>query len=60
MYADDTSILNTGQDINELQDTTTDNIRVTEQYFKINNLFINPSKHTTFSFIQNNAGRKVI
>jgi hypothetical protein len=43
MYADDTSILNIGQDINELQNITSDNIGVVEQYFEVNNLFINPS-----------------
>jgi hypothetical protein len=35
---DVTSILNTGQDINELQNITSDNIRIVEQYFKMNNL----------------------
>jgi hypothetical protein len=44
MYADDTSILNVGQDMNELQNTTANNTRVVEQYFEINNLSINPSK----------------
>jgi hypothetical protein len=44
MYADDTSILNIGQDINELQIIISDNIGVVEQYFEINNLFTNPSK----------------
>jgi hypothetical protein len=44
MYADDTSILNIEQDINELQNITSDNIGVVEQYFEINNVFINPSK----------------
>jgi hypothetical protein len=39
MYADDTSILNIGQDINDLQNITSDNIGVVEQYFEINNLF---------------------
>jgi hypothetical protein len=42
MYANDTSVMNIVQDINVLQDTTTENIRVIEQYFKMNNLFINP------------------
>jgi hypothetical protein len=41
---DDTSILNVGQDTNELQNTTSHNTGVVEQYFEINNLFINPSK----------------
>jgi hypothetical protein len=44
MYADATSILNVGQDMNELQNTTSYNIGVVEQYFEINNLSINPSK----------------
>jgi hypothetical protein len=44
MYADDTSILNIRQDINELQNITSDNTGAVEQYFEINNLFINPSK----------------
>jgi hypothetical protein len=39
-----TSILNIGQHINELQNITSDNIGVVEQYIEINNLFINPSK----------------
>jgi hypothetical protein len=44
MYADDTLILNVGQDLNELQNTTSNNIGVVEQYFEINNLSINLSK----------------
>jgi hypothetical protein len=60
MYADDTSILNVGQEMSELQNTTSNNTGVVEQYFEINNLSINPSKHTIFSFRQDNAGRKVI
>jgi hypothetical protein len=60
MYADDTWILNVGQDINELQNTTSNNTLLAEQYFEINKLSINPSKHTIFSFRQDNAGRKVI
>jgi hypothetical protein len=59
MYANETSILNVGQDMNELQNTTSNNIGVVEQYFEINKLSINPSKHTIFSFRQDNAGRKV-
>jgi hypothetical protein len=43
MYADDSSILNVGQDMNELQNTTSNNTEV-EQYFEINSLCINPSK----------------
>jgi hypothetical protein len=34
MYADETAILNTGQYINELQNITSDNIVVAEQYFE--------------------------
>jgi hypothetical protein len=44
MYADDTLILNVGQDTNELQNTTSNNVRVVEQYFEANILFISPSK----------------
>jgi hypothetical protein len=44
MYADDTSILNVGQDMSELQNTTSNNTGVVEQYFEINNPSINPSK----------------
>jgi hypothetical protein len=44
MYDDDTSILNVGQDMSELQNTTSNNTGVAEQYFEINNLSINPSK----------------
>jgi hypothetical protein len=36
--------LNVGQDLNELQNTTSNNIGVVEQYFEINNLSINPPK----------------
>jgi hypothetical protein len=36
--------LNTGQDINELEDTTAENTSVIEQQIKMNNLFINPCK----------------
>jgi hypothetical protein len=35
MHADGTSILNIGQDINELQNIISDNIGVAEQYFEI-------------------------
>ncbi|PNF31582.1 hypothetical protein B7P43_G00791 [Cryptotermes secundus] len=44
MYADDTSILNMGQNINELQYITSTNIGVVEKYFEMNDLFINPTK----------------
>jgi hypothetical protein len=44
MYFDDTSIMNMGQDINELQHITSVNLEAVEQYFEMNNLFINPSK----------------
>jgi hypothetical protein len=44
MYADDTSILNVGQDMNELQKTTSNNVEAVQQYFEINNLSMNPSK----------------
>jgi hypothetical protein len=42
MYADDTSIMNVGKDLNELQNITSNNIRIVEKYFEINTLFINP------------------
>jgi hypothetical protein len=41
-YADDTSILHVGKDGNELQNTTSNNTGVVEQYFEINNLSIKP------------------
>jgi hypothetical protein len=44
MYADDTSILTRGQDINELQNKMTKNIGVAEQYFTMNKLPVNPLK----------------
>jgi hypothetical protein len=44
MYADDTLILNVGQDMSKLQNTTSNNTGVVEQYFEINNLSISPSK----------------
>jgi hypothetical protein len=58
MYADDTSISDLGQDINELQKTTSDNRGLVEQYFETNNFKIRP-KHTTSSSRQNNVGREV-
>jgi hypothetical protein len=44
MYADDTSILTRGQDINELQNKTAKNIGMVKQYFTMNKLPINPLK----------------
>jgi hypothetical protein len=44
MYADDTTIMNIGHDIKELQKITAANTGVVEQYFEINNLLINLSK----------------
>jgi hypothetical protein len=44
MYSDGTSMLYVGQDLNELENTTSNNIGVVEQYFEINNLCINASK----------------
>jgi hypothetical protein len=44
MYAYDTSVLNMGQDINELQKTTSENTGLIEQYSETNNLSISPSK----------------
>jgi uncharacterized protein YxeA len=57
MYADDTSILNIGQDMNELQNTTSNNTGVVEQYFEINNLSINPSE-THYIFFQTRQCRQ--
>jgi hypothetical protein len=59
MYADGTSILNVGQDINELQKTTLNNVGAVEQYLEIIYLQTH-QKHTIFSSRQDNAGRKVI
>jgi hypothetical protein len=42
-YAEDTSILNIRQVINELQKTS-ENTSLVEQYFEMNNLSINPTK----------------
>jgi hypothetical protein len=42
MYVDDTLILNVGQDMNELKNTTSNNTGIVEQYFEINNLSLNP------------------
>jgi hypothetical protein len=58
MYADDTTIMNVGHDVNELQKITAANTGVVEQHFEINNLLINPSKHTTSFPRQNIADRK--
>jgi hypothetical protein len=60
LYADDTSILNVGQDMNELQNMTSNNIGRDKATFEINNLFIYQSKHGIFSSTQNNASRKLI
>jgi hypothetical protein len=44
MYADDTSIMSMGHDINDLQHVTLINIGIVEKYFEMNNLIINPTK----------------
>jgi hypothetical protein len=44
MYADYTSILTRGRDINKLKNETAKNIGVVEQYFTMNKLPINPLK----------------
>jgi hypothetical protein len=44
MHADDTSMLNIGQDINELQKRTSENTGLVEQYFETSNLSIHPTK----------------
>jgi hypothetical protein len=46
MYADDTPLLNIGQDINEHQKTTSENTGLVQQYFKTIYLYTQP-KHTT-------------
>jgi hypothetical protein len=43
MYADDTSIMNMGHDINDLQHITSINIGIVKKYFEMNNLIINPT-----------------
>jgi hypothetical protein len=60
MYADDSTIMNVGHDINELQKITAANTGVVEQYFEINNILINPSKTHYILFQTNIADRKVI
>jgi hypothetical protein len=44
MYVDDKAILTIGQDINELQTTTSGNTGLIEQYFETSNLSTNPTK----------------
>jgi hypothetical protein len=46
MYIDDTSVFSIGQDINELQKTTSDNTGIVEQYFVTVILFINRTRTT--------------
>jgi hypothetical protein len=46
MYADDTTLMNVGLDIKEVQQITAANAGVVEQYFEINNLLLNPYKNT--------------
>jgi hypothetical protein len=49
MYACDMSVLNIGQDINELSRTTSENTRLAEHYFETSNFSINPAK-TLYTF----------
>jgi hypothetical protein len=49
MYADDTSILNIGQDINKLQITTSENTGLAEEHFEANNVSINLTNKTHYS-----------
>jgi hypothetical protein len=44
MHADDTSVFNIEQDINELQKTTSENTGLVEHYSETNNLFLNLTK----------------
>jgi hypothetical protein len=44
MYVDDTSVLNIGQNINELQYSTLENTGLIEKYFETNDLSLNPTK----------------
>jgi hypothetical protein len=44
MYAEDTLMLNIGQDTNELQNTTLENTGLVEQNFETSNLSIHPTK----------------
>jgi hypothetical protein len=44
MYPDDTSILNIGQDINELQKPTSEYTGLEEQYFETIDLSTNPAE----------------
>jgi hypothetical protein len=42
--------LNIGQDVNDLQITTSENTGLVKQYFDANNLSINPTKTCYFQF----------
>jgi hypothetical protein len=58
MYADDTTIMNVGHDIKELQKITAANTGVVEQYFEIDNLLINPFKmHYIFFQTKQQTGK---
>jgi hypothetical protein len=46
-------------DINELQNTTSDDADIVEEYFDTNNLSINPTKTYYIYSRKINAGRKV-
>jgi hypothetical protein len=51
MYADDTSILNIGENLDDLENVTHTNTNKITQYFETNNLFTNLSK-TNFILFQ--------
>jgi hypothetical protein len=51
MYADDTSILNVGENLAELEKATCGNTNKVTRYFEANNLFTNFSK-TNFILFQ--------
>jgi hypothetical protein len=58
MYADDTSILNIGRNMDELEIVTSDNISKVIQYFEANNLHINLNK-TNFTVFQTRKNKLV-
>jgi predicted DNA-binding protein YlxM (UPF0122 family) len=58
MYADDTSILNVGRNLDELRKVTSDNISKVLQYFEANNLQTNLNK-TNFTVFQTKRNKLV-
>jgi methionine aminopeptidase len=59
MYANDTSILNIGKDINELQSTTSETTCFIKQYFETNNLSVNSTKTHYISSKQSNESSEL-